>query len=233
MPPKKTIRRKPKLWIPEQVYRGSSSMVFIHPEEIKSFRKGAKKVSLEIEDPAYLRMVKRTPFFFKEMPKKGFTIMKYVSFNGLPTEEVVYYRNNEMLARNRGTALQFMAQKPLSQQAQKKVIQGMIDYFSKLHSLGVEHHHPGSNNIVFHNGRISVIDFKYASINRKLDWSNPETVFRFFKSDYRNLLGVLNEAKIAVISKSDFIEELVSGYTKMTAENKHKLTEMIKAENKI
>lgn len=232
--PAKKPRTKSKLWVPEQFYSGSGTSLFVHPNERKRFRKGAKKVACESTDAFHPLAVGRTPFFFKRMNLKQFAVMQFVSKNGLPAEDVVYFRKGDLLVRNRGKALQSLVdkRKPFNRKTQELIVNGILRYFSKMHSLGVEHHHPGIHNIVFHNGRISVIDFKYAERNPKLNWKNPFEVLKFFGEDYRTLLMALKDAKIGVISERNFIERLIAGYTKMSPENKLILVQQILSSEK-
>ena len=57
----------------------------------------------------------------------------------------------------------------------------------RVHSLGVCHGHPHSNNIVVRGNQVGLIDFKYSRQVPKEIWKNPDHIFFNFKSDYNYL----------------------------------------------
>jgi len=209
------------------------------------FKPGSKAFIFAGEDIArMLKSREKRPFAMSQFPTIYKTelspakieIMEYAKRQGVRVENVLDYSPALETARirRRGVALEwFPSLVPggkMSRGLQEKIVDGIIEQVSKLHSIGIFHGHLHSGNIIFilPAEAVELADFKKAERKKDIKWRDPQKVFSFFKNDLRMLLRQLKPLGIDIISNEEFLERLISGYSKMTPVRKMRLLEIAK-----
>jgi hypothetical protein len=126
------------------------------------------------------------------------------------------------LARYRFGRFSYSAFRPIidlvftrrSKKLNDHILKSVIEILSQTHNLGVAHNHPHFGNFVMDKeGKVTLIDFEKAFLNKTVFSQSAERIYYFFKRDYQSLyMALRNQLRLSKVETYDVFKKLISSY---------------------
>jgi len=217
---------------------------FVKPKLVSEQRKYPKLEELDWESGRLAKATEQRPRQFKIEDKtywgREFVSQQQLDINlhllsrGISVEIPLVTKpvgeKRRVLYLGAGDHLYYLRQ-ALTNPEKELIAKQIAEIISRMHNENIAHNdtHP-SNFVMSKNFKVTLIDFKRAGLDPKLDWNNHEQIYFAFSMDYDGLRTTFHQLNIPYELRVKAFKTIVNGYVKMSLENKAKLFSMIEQE---